>query len=186
MQRCIFVEPWSDSIHIALWRNDGFLHSIHYFSKSNAFSENLMRMKFILHKIFFRMSILSSSKTSRMFLTLLDFQLIIIIIVTIQRLQFWTDFHEIYMVGAVHTWMNPILIEPLLWGTMCPKTGFLTFIQLVWGFLRKKIHNRIRYSTSQRKGYIHFCRLTTHSLKNGLPPPTHTHTHTKNYFSRLF
>ncbi len=25
-QRHIFVEPWSNSIHIALWRNDGFLH----------------------------------------------------------------------------------------------------------------------------------------------------------------
>ncbi len=38
----IFVEPWSDSIHIALWRNDGFLHSFHNFSKNNAFSENLI------------------------------------------------------------------------------------------------------------------------------------------------
>ncbi len=50
----IFVEPWFDSIHIALWRNDEFLHSFHDFSKSNVFSENLIRKKFILHKIFFR------------------------------------------------------------------------------------------------------------------------------------
>ncbi len=54
------------------------------FSKSNAFSENSIRTKFILHKIFFRMKILLGSKTSRMFfnlhskMTLLCFQLIII------------------------------------------------------------------------------------------------------------
>ncbi len=45
-QRCIFFELWSDSIHIALWRTDGFLHSFHDFSKTNAFSENLIRMTF--------------------------------------------------------------------------------------------------------------------------------------------
>ncbi len=66
-QRRIFVEPWSDSIHIALRRNNGFLHSFHDFSKSNAFSENFMRTNFILHKILFRMSILSGGKTSWMF-----------------------------------------------------------------------------------------------------------------------
>ncbi len=38
--------------------------------KSNAFSENLIRTKFILYKIFFRMSTLSSSKTSWMFFNL--------------------------------------------------------------------------------------------------------------------
>ncbi len=66
----IFVEPWSDSIHIVLWRNDGFLHSFHDFSKSNAFRKNLIRMEFILHKIFFRMNILSISKTLWMFFNL--------------------------------------------------------------------------------------------------------------------
>ncbi len=43
----IFIELWSDSIHILLWRNNGFLHSFRDFSKSNAFSKNLIRMKFI-------------------------------------------------------------------------------------------------------------------------------------------
>ncbi len=33
-QHRIFVEPRSDSIHIALCRNYGFLHSFHNFSKS--------------------------------------------------------------------------------------------------------------------------------------------------------
>ncbi len=47
-----------------------FLLSFRNFSKSNVFSENLMRMKFILHKIFFQMSILSSSATSWMFFNL--------------------------------------------------------------------------------------------------------------------
>ncbi len=52
-QHRIFVEPWSDSIHITLRRSDGILHSFHDLSKSNAFSENLIKTKFILHKIFF-------------------------------------------------------------------------------------------------------------------------------------
>ncbi len=51
-------------------RNDGFLSLFSKFSKSNAFSENLIRTKFILHKIFFRMSILLSNKTLRMFFNL--------------------------------------------------------------------------------------------------------------------
>ncbi len=42
-----------DLIHITLWRNDGFLHSFCNFSKSNTFSKNFIRTKFILHKIFF-------------------------------------------------------------------------------------------------------------------------------------
>ncbi len=52
-QHGIFVEPWSDSIHIPLQRNDGFLHSFHDFSRSSAFTKNVIRTKFILHKIFF-------------------------------------------------------------------------------------------------------------------------------------
>ncbi len=37
-QRRIFVEMWSDSIHISSWRNDGFLYSFHDFSKSEGLS----------------------------------------------------------------------------------------------------------------------------------------------------
>ncbi len=69
-QRRIFVEPWSDSIHIASWRNDGFLYSFHDFSKNSAFREILIRTKFILHKIFFPMSVLSRSKISWMLFNL--------------------------------------------------------------------------------------------------------------------
>ncbi len=51
-------------------------------------------------------------------------------------------------------------------GKCVPTTGFLAFIQPVWGFLRKKFQSRIRYSISHRKGYIHFCCQKRHSLKN--------------------
>ncbi len=44
-QHRIFIEPWSNSIYITLWKNDGFLHLFHDFSKSNAFSKNLIRTK---------------------------------------------------------------------------------------------------------------------------------------------
>ncbi len=66
----IFVELSSNSKHIALWRNYGFPHSFHDSSKSNAFRKILIRTEFILHEIFFRMSILSTSKTSWMFFNL--------------------------------------------------------------------------------------------------------------------
>ncbi len=61
-----------------------FLQSFLNFSKSNAFGEHLIKMQFILHKIFFRMSILLSSKILWMFfnlclkMTLLRFQFIIV------------------------------------------------------------------------------------------------------------
>ncbi len=64
------VLAWSDLIHVTLRRNYGFLHSCCNFSKSNAFGENFIKTKFILHKIFFRMSLLSSRKPSRMFFNL--------------------------------------------------------------------------------------------------------------------
>ncbi len=60
----------SDLIYVTSRRNDGFLHSFCNFSKSNAFGENFIRTKFILHNIFFWMSILSSRKTLRMFFNL--------------------------------------------------------------------------------------------------------------------
>ncbi len=34
-------------------------------------------------------------------------------------------------------------------------------------FWEKKLKNYIWYSIYQKKGYIHFCRPTSHSLKNG-------------------
>ncbi len=54
---------WFNLIHVTLWRSNILLHSFRDFSKSNAFfSKNLIRKKCTLHKIFFQMSILSSSK----------------------------------------------------------------------------------------------------------------------------
>ncbi len=64
------VPAWCDLIYVTLRRNDEFLHSLCNFSKSNAFDENFVRVKFILYKFFFLMSILSSRKTSRMFFNL--------------------------------------------------------------------------------------------------------------------
>ncbi len=61
---------WSDLIHVTLWRNNGLLQSFYNCTKSNAFGENFIRTKFILHKIFFRMSILPSKKTSLIFFSL--------------------------------------------------------------------------------------------------------------------
>ncbi len=53
-----------------LRRDGGFLHSFCNFSKNSAFGENFIRTKFILHKLFFQMSILLSRKTLRMFFNL--------------------------------------------------------------------------------------------------------------------
>ncbi len=64
------VPAWPDLMHITLWRNYEFLHSFRNFSKSNALGKNLIRTKFILHKIFFWMSILLSSKTLTIFFNL--------------------------------------------------------------------------------------------------------------------
>ncbi len=58
------------------------------------------------------------------------------------------------------------------------QTDFLALIQLVRWFLRKKFQSRIRYPTSHRKGYIHFCHQILYSLKN-------CSTH-ENFFSQLF
>ncbi len=64
------VPAWSDLIRVTLWRNNGFLLSFCNFSKSNAFGENFIGIKFIMHKILRQMSILSSRKTLRMFFNL--------------------------------------------------------------------------------------------------------------------
>ncbi len=130
----VFIELWFNSMHIALRRNYGFLHSFYDFSKSNAFSKNLIRLKFIFHKIFFRMSILSSSKISWIFSVYISksilLELIIIITVTIQVAvsnQFSWNPHGYYK--STHGWIllfwetiGPI--EPLIWGKCAPKMVF--------------------------------------------------------------
>ncbi len=60
---------WSYLICVISRRNE-FLHSFCNFSKNNPFDKNFIRTKFILHEIFFRMSILSSRETSWMFFNL--------------------------------------------------------------------------------------------------------------------
>ncbi len=47
-QHCILVVLWFDSIHIGLWRNDGFLHFFRDFSKSNAISKNFKNEVYLL------------------------------------------------------------------------------------------------------------------------------------------
>ncbi len=70
MRNFATAPAWSNLIHVTLGRNYGFLHPFCNSSKGNAFDENFVRTKFILHKIFFLMSILSSRKTSQMFFNL--------------------------------------------------------------------------------------------------------------------
>ncbi len=126
------------------------MDSFYDFSKSNAFNENLIRMKFILHKISLQMSILSSSKTSWMFfnlhskMTLLDFQLIIIITVTIQVAVFnrfswnshgWCESTLGWILFFLET-IGPI--EPLISGKMCHQYWFLGFYSASMGFFEEK------------------------------------------------
>ncbi len=66
-QHRIFIYPWSEQIHVTLRRNDGFLHSFCIFFKSILFRKNLIRMKFILHKISFLVSIFKGGKSRRYF-----------------------------------------------------------------------------------------------------------------------
>ncbi len=105
---------------------------------------------------------------------LIDFQLIIIIIVTIQVVVLncfswnshgWSESTHVWILFFFfNNWSNRTtsMVEnvPL-------KLVFLVFIQPVWGFWGKNFESCIRYPISHRKGYIHFCRPTPHSLKNG-------------------
>ncbi len=138
----------SNSIRIALWRSDGFLHSFRDFSESMTSSENLIRTKFILHKIFFQMSTPSSSQTSWMFfnlhskMTRLDFQLIIIITFTIQvAVLNRFSWNSLSWCGSTHRWtqwsLETIgLIEPLIWGKKGRQNRFFGYGM---GFSEKKI-----------------------------------------------
>ncbi len=47
-QHRIFIEPWPDSIHIALWRNDRFLHSLIDFYIHSIISPKVMHLAKIL------------------------------------------------------------------------------------------------------------------------------------------
>ncbi len=85
----------------------------------------------------------------------------------------------------VHTWVNPIFFgnnwsnRTTDMGKVCPKTGFLAFIQPVWIFLTKNFQSRNRYPISHRKGYIHFCRPDTPFSEKWSCPP-------KNFFHGYF
>ncbi len=95
------------------------------------------------------------------------------------RSQFWTDFHEIHMVGASPHMCKPLLffleticqIEALIWGKICPQNWLLAFIQSVCCVLWKKFQTRIRCPISHRKGFIHFCRPDTPFPKKWSSPP---------------
>ncbi len=210
-QRFIFVEPLSDSIHIALWRNYGFLHLFHDFSKNYAFSENLIKTNFILHKIFFQMSILSNGKTLWMFFNL---NLKMTSIFSAYNNYYHHDtvrsFELIFMkfmsLVRVHTWVNHIIFGNnrsnrttdmgenvpsklvfwllfsrygVFWGKNVTAVFGTTFPIENWFFgfhsagtevFEEKFQNRIRYPISHKRGYIHFCHPTSHSLKWSCPP----------------
>ncbi len=109
-------------------------------------------------------------------MTLLDFQLIIVITVTIQvAVLNWFSLNSHSWCGSTHRrillFLETIsLIEPLIWGKCTPKTGLLPLIRHVWGFLRDELQNCILYPISHRNGYIHFCCPTPRFLKNGRAP----------------
>ncbi len=98
------------------------------------------------------------------------------------RSQFWTDFHEIHVVGAGSLmgqsycfWKQPANRITDMGENLSPKNNFSSFMSdgmdFFWGknlktvfgtpFLKKK---------KKKKGCIHFCRPTPHSVKNGHKP----------------
>ncbi len=97
-------------------------------------------------------------------------------------MQFWTDFHEILMVGASpHTGVPYFFIFFIFWNNWSKRTSdvvenvppqlvFWLSFSRYGGFWGKKFQSRIRYSISDRKGYIHVCCPTPHSLKNSYVP----------------
>ncbi len=167
----IFVEPWSDSMHTALWRNDGFLHLFHDLSKSNAFSENSKRMKFILHKIFFRISILSSSKTLWMFfnshskMTRLNFQL--------NNYYCHDTGHNFEFIFMKFTWLVRVHAQVNLFffsfgnnrsnrttdmGENVPRNWFFGFHSASMGFFEEKISKLYSVPNFSRKKLYSFSR----------------------------
>ncbi len=117
-------------------------------------------------------------------MTLLDFQLIIVITVTLQ-------------VGVLNrfSWNSHGWWESTYGWTLCflwhnqsnrttdmgenePQNCFFPFIQPVWDFLRKKFQSLIRYHFSQKRLYS-FRHPIIHSLKN-------SHALQKLFFAVIF
>ncbi len=94
------------------------------------------------------------------------------------RLQFWTDFHKIHMVGAGPLvgasycfWKQSGPIEPQIWGKMCPQNQFFGFKSGGMRFFGEKTWKP--YSVPhflKKKGYIQFCRPKFRSLKKSHAP----------------
>ncbi len=92
------------------------------------------------------------------------------------RLQFWTNFHEINKLGAgsPYCFLKQLAQYNQRYGRKCArKTSFSDLSLTVWGFLRKKNLKTVFGSPflrkKRKKTYIHFCRPTPRSLKNGHP-----------------
>ncbi len=105
------------------------------------------------------------------------------------RSQFWSDFHDIHMVGAGpligDRWTLLFLetigpIQPHIWGKMCPQNQFSGFKSDGMGFFWEKNLKTVFGTpfTKKKKGYIPFCRWTPRFLKN-------SDTH-QNNFSLIF
>ncbi len=131
-----------------------FLHLFHDCSKSNIFSENLIKTKFILHKISFRMSIFSSSETLANVLqfTFKNNAPRFSVYNNYYCHETGRSFEPIFMkftrLVRVLTQVNLFLktigpIEPLIWGRCSP--------QLVFWLSKKKLSNCIRYPIFHRK-----------------------------------
>ncbi len=118
MWNLVTAPAWSELIYVTLWRNDGFLHSFCNFSKSNAFGKNFIRTKFILHKIFFQISILSSKKTSRMFFSLC-----------------WKNLQKTICGRTWPFWWEGVFGGKNQYKLICKKWGFEYFL---YNYLKKK------------------------------------------------
>ncbi len=113
-------------------------------------------------------------------MTLLDFQLKIIITVMI------IDFHEIHNVGASPHMGEPHFffletigaIEPLIRGEMCPQNWLFGFHSASMGFFEEKIQSHTRYPISHKKVIFNF--VIQHPIPCKIVMPH------KNYFVQLF
>ncbi len=122
--------------HMEKWQIFTF---IPWFLKKNAFSENLIRTKFILYKIFFRMILLSSSRISWMFFNYIKkndtsrFSAYNNYYCQDKDRSFEVIFMKFTWLVQVHTWVNIIFfltigpIEPLTW-----KNGPQNFFFFFW------------------------------------------------------
>ncbi len=90
--------------------------------------------------------------------------------------------------ASTHRWTLPIVFgynrpnRTKNMGENAPETNFSGLSQIVWVFLRKQLKYGVRYSTSRRKNFIHFCRPTPCPFKNGHAPKNYSYGYFGKYY----